>query len=292
MISRARRGAGQGGPRADSNRRRPASKAVVGVETLEGRTLLSYLVVTKNRQGRPHPYRRRPRQRTPVQQRPGIQASGPFLPVLHRAAAARAERDQSERAGLREPGEGREPDPVRHGGRAHHPESDKPRPVVGLRVRDRPRRRRGTGADPGPSEHPLRHRGRRRHQATERRPVITAYYQLNDPSTNQPGTLPAPATTPATLGNRIHIPASLGRRDRRSYHNDHRPAHFDSSNTTPTFSSGTNLLTSSGKAIDQWNVNFFTRNPTQKPNFQSVASFTPEFTDFQVFVPQPHYHQP
>src|SRR5512132_712807 len=48
MISRARRGAGQGGPRADSIRRRPASKAVVGVETLEGRTLLSYLVVTRN----------------------------------------------------------------------------------------------------------------------------------------------------------------------------------------------------------------------------------------------------
>ena len=48
MFSRARRGTGHGGPRVRSDRRRPSSKAVVGVEPLEGRMLLSYLVVVKN----------------------------------------------------------------------------------------------------------------------------------------------------------------------------------------------------------------------------------------------------
>jgi hypothetical protein len=44
------------------------------------------------------------------------------------------------------------------------------------------------------------------------------------------------------------------------------------------------LLPSSGHAYNQWNVNFFTRNPDQKPDFHSVASFTPEYTQFQVFA--------
>ena len=48
MFSRARRETGHGGPRVKSDRRRPSSKAVVGVEPLEGRMLLSYLVVVKN----------------------------------------------------------------------------------------------------------------------------------------------------------------------------------------------------------------------------------------------------
>ena len=48
MFSRARRGTGHGGPRVKSDRRRPSSKAVVGVEPLEGRMLLSYLVHVKN----------------------------------------------------------------------------------------------------------------------------------------------------------------------------------------------------------------------------------------------------
>ncbi|MBV8607214.1 MAG: hypothetical protein JO034_07105, partial [Singulisphaera sp.] len=112
---------------------------------------------------------------------------------------------------------------------------------------------------------------------------VSAYYQLSDPSTNQPGTLPQPTTTPATLGNKL-LPLSSS------------AVKIQGNTITITVpllsSTGSNLLTSSGKAIDQWNVNFFTRNPVQKANFQSIASFTPEFTEFQVFVPQPHYHQP
>ena len=34
-------------------------------------------------------------------------------------------------------------------------------------------------------------------------------------------------------------------------------------------------------------VNFFTRNPAQKNNFHSVASLTPEYTEFQVGVKPP-----
>ena len=48
MFSRARRETGHGGPRVRSDRRRPSSQAVVGVEPLEGRMLLSYFVVVKN----------------------------------------------------------------------------------------------------------------------------------------------------------------------------------------------------------------------------------------------------
>lgn len=46
-------------------------------------------------------------------------------------------------------------------------------------------------------------------------------------------------------------------------------------------------LPSNGHADDQWNVNFFTRNPDQQPDFQSIASFTPESTMFQIFVKRP-----
>jgi hypothetical protein len=117
--------------------------------------------------------------------------------------------------------------------------------------------------------------------AAIRQSGISAYYQLSDPSTNQPGSLPQPTTTPATLGNRIIRLSSSS-------------VSIQGNTITiivPLLSStGANLLTSSGKAIDQWNVNFFTRNPRQKPDFHSVASLTPEFTEFQVFVRKPTYN--
>ena len=47
------------------------------------------------------------------------------------------------------------------------------------------------------------------------------------------------------------------------------------------------LLPSTGHAVNQWNVNFFTRNPNQKQNFHSIASFTPEATQFQVAAQDP-----
>jgi hypothetical protein len=58
--------------------------------------------------------------------------------------------------------------------------------------------------------------------------------------------------------------------------------------TVPLQSSGTNQIPSTGKAIDQWNVNFFTRFPSpygsHRNGFHSIASFTPENTMFQVAV--------
>ena len=47
------------------------------------------------------------------------------------------------------------------------------------------------------------------------------------------------------------------------------------------------MLPSSGHAIDQWDVNFFTRNPPLSNSFHSVASFTPEHTEFQIYVKRP-----
>ena len=57
--------------------------------------------------------------------------------------------------------------------------------------------------------------------------------------------------------------------------------------TTITMTVPLSKLPSAGHAIDQWNVNFFTANPRQKPGFRRVASLTPEFADFQVFVKPP-----
>jgi hypothetical protein len=109
------------------------------------------------------------------------------------------------------------------------------------------------------------------------RPTGTsAYVQLNNPSTNQPLTpiqrfSSIPGSSFTIQGNVITVTLPL----------------MLTSGTPPTT---TNLLPSSGKAIDQWNVNFFTRNPAQKPDFHSVASLTPEFTEFQVYVKQPTYN--
>jgi hypothetical protein len=284
MISRARRGAGQGGPRADSNRRRPASKAVVVVETLEGRTLLSYLVVTKNHKVAAI-HAGDARDNEPLFSN-GLafkhQAhfypfyTGPKRPELNGIkASAQVFGNLAKNGNLILSGTVAAPI-------IQNPKSPAQWSVYVFGID------RGGASEQGPFP------GRRNirfdtvvvaaiRQNQSGAPVITAYYQLNDPSTNLPGTLPAPATTPATLGNRL-LPLSSS---------NVKIQGNTITITVPLLSStGSNLLTSSGKAIDQWNVNFFTRNPTQKPNFQSVASLTPEFTDFQVFVPQPHYHQP
>jgi hypothetical protein len=89
---------------------------------------------------------------------------------------------------------------------------------------------------------------------------LTAYVQINDPQTNQPGTptKALPASSVAVSGRVLTVTVPLS------------------------------MLPSSGHAYNQWNANFFTRNPDQKPDFHSVASFTPEFTEFQIYaVPTP-----
>lgn len=276
MISRARRGAGQGGPRVDSNRRRPTSKAVVGVETLEGRTLLSYLVVTKNHKVAPI-HTGDARDNEPLFSN-GLafkhQAhfysfyTGPKRPELNGiSASAQVFGNLAKDGNLILSGTVAAPI-------IQHPTSPAQWSVYVFGID------RGGADERGPYPGRPNIRFDTVVVAAIRNNGVSAYYQLSDPSTNQPGTLPAPATTPATLGNGIHTLSSSNVTIRGN----------TITITVPLLSStGSNLLTSSGKAIDQWNVNFFTRNPVQKANFQSIASFTPEFTDFQVFVPQPHF---
>jgi hypothetical protein len=95
----------------------------------------------------------------------------------------------------------------------------------------------------------------------------SAYVQLNNASLNQPLTATRVNLSPSSVriqGNTLTITVPL------------------------QSSSGTNQLPSTGKAIDQWNVNFFTRFPapysSHRNGFHSIASFTPEFTEFQVAV--------
>ena len=47
-------------------------------------------------------------------------------------------------------------------------------------------------------------------------------------------------------------------------------------------------LPSNGKAINQWTVNFSARNLDQFQTVHSIASFMPEFTNFQVRTNEPH----
>jgi len=58
--------------------------------------------------------------------------------------------------------------------------------------------------------------------------------------------------------------------------------------STTTTTTTTNTIQSTGKAIDQWNVNFFTRFPSphlsHMNGYHSIASFTPENTMFQVYI--------
>ncbi|QEH38378.1 hypothetical protein OJF2_69790 [Aquisphaera giovannonii] len=88
---------------------------------------------------------------------------------------------------------------------------------------------------------------------------IAAYVQINDPRTNQPGTTPKalPSSAVTVSGDEIAVKVPLS------------------------------MLPSSGHAMNQWNVNFFTRNPNQKATFRGIASFTPEFTSFQIYVKPP-----
>ena len=91
---------------------------------------------------------------------------------------------------------------------------------------------------------------------------VSAFLRLTDPQTNQPGAaaVPLPASSVSIAGNTVTITVPLSK------------------------------LPSSGRAVDQWNVNFFTSNPNQKPGFRGVASLTPEFTEFQVHVKPPATH--
>lgn len=83
---------------------------------------------------------------------------------------------------------------------------------------------------------------------------LKGYLRLNDPFTNLPnGTVQSlPSSALSIDGNVVSIAVPLS------------------------------MLPSTGHAFDQWNVNFMTSNPAQRQSFRSIASFTPEFTEFQI----------
>ncbi len=87
----------------------------------------------------------------------------------------------------------------------------------------------------------------------------TATVAATTPSTNQPGVKPTKLVTKAVTikGPTVTVTVPLSN------------------------------LPSNGYPDDQWNVNFFARSPKGRPDFHSVASFTPEHTMFQIFVKRP-----
>jgi hypothetical protein len=266
MFSRARRGTGHGGRRVKSYRRQPLSKAVVGVEPLEGRMLLSYLVHVKNHKVIPI-YTGDARDKEPLFSN-GLafkhQAhfypfyTGPKRPELNGVSATAVISGNRVTDGT-----------LTLSGTVAGPIIQKPtnasQAAIYIFAIDR-----GGSAQAGP----FPGRGLIRFDAQVVAPItqggISAanppYVLLNNASTNSPLTSTRVNLSPSSVkiqGKTITITVPLG---------------------TAT----TNPIPSTGKAIDQWNVNFFTRFPSPygsgKNGYHSIASFTPEFTEFQVVV--------
>lgn len=84
--------------------------------------------------------------------------------------------------------------------------------------------------------------------------AVTAYFQITDSLTHlfQGTKTPVPASDVSIHGSVVTVTIPL------------------------------KMLPSSGHAYDQWNANFMTSNPAQRQTFHSIASFTPEFTEFQI----------
>lgn len=270
MFSRARRETGHGGPRVKSDRRRPSSKAVVGVEPLEGRMLLSYLVHVKNNKVIPI-HTGDARDNEPLFSN-GLafkhQANfypfytGPKRPELNGVSATAVITGNRVTDGT-----------LTLSGTVAGPITQKPtnasQAAIYIFAIDR-----GGSAQAGP----FPSRGLIRFDAQVVVPLtqggITAqnppYVLLNNASINSPLTSTKVNLDPKSVniqGNTITIKVPL---------------------TTTSGTTTATTIPSTGKAIDQWNVNFFTRFPatyrSHKNGYHSIASFTPENTMFQVAV--------
>ena len=266
MFSRARRETGHGGPRVKSDRRRPSSKAVVGVEPLEGRMLLSYLVVVKNHKVIPV-HGGDARVAEPLfgnglafkKQAHFYQFyNGPRTPNLDGVSATAVVSGNRVTDGT-----------LTLTGTVAGPIIAKPtkasQEAIYTFAIDR-----GGAAKAGP----FPGRSHIRFDAVVVVPLtlggITAknppYVQINNASTNSPLTMTTTnlSTSSVTIkGDTLTIKVPLG-------------------------TSTTNPIPSTGKAIDQWNFNFFTRFPSPygsgKNGYHSIASFTPEETMFQPYI--------
>ena len=266
MFSRARRETGHGGPRVKSDRRRPSSKAVVGVEPLEGRMLLSYLVVVKNHKVIPV-HGGDARVAEPLfgnglafkkQANFYTFYNGPKTSNLDGVSATAVVSGNRVTDGT-----------LTLTGTVAGPIIAKPKDAAQEAIYtfaiDR-----GGAAKAGPFP------GRRhiRFDAVVVVPLtlggITAknppYVQINDASINTPLATTTIDLSPSSVkiqGDTLTVAVPLG-------------------------TSTTNPIPSTGKAIDQWNFNFFTRLPSPygsgKNGYHSIASFTPEQTMFQPYI--------
>ena len=266
MFSRARRETGHGGPRVKSDRRRPSSKAVVGVEPLEGRMLLSYLVVVKN---------------------------GKVIPV-HGGDARVSQPLFSNGLAFKKQAHFYQ---FYTGPRTSNLDGVSASAVIsGNRVTDGTLTLTGTVAGPiiakptKPSQEaiytfaidrggaakagPFPGRTHIRYDAQVVADItqagISAYVQLNDASINTPlatTTITLKSSSVKITGDTITITVPL---------------------TTGSGSTLTTQIPSTGSAMNQWNVNFFTRFPSPygsgKNGYHSIASFTPEQTMFQPYI--------
>ncbi len=266
MFSRARRETGHGGPRARSDRRRPSSKAVVGVEPLEGRMLLSYLVVVKNHKV------------IPVHGGDARVAE----PLFGNGLAFKKQAHFYQfYTGARTPNlDGVSATAVVSGNRVTDGTLTLTGTVAGPIIAKQTKAAqqaiytfaidRGGAAKAGP----FPGRSHIRFDAVVVVPLtlggITAknppYVQINDASINTPLATTTIDLSPSSVtikGDTLTVAVPLG-------------------------TSTTNPIPSTGKAIDQWNFNFFTRFPSPygsgKNGYHSIASFTPEETMFQPYI--------
>jgi hypothetical protein len=270
VFSRARRETGHGGPRVKSDRRRPSSKAVVGVEPLEGRMLLSYLVVVKNHKVIPV-HGGDARVAEPLfsnglafkKQAHFYQFyTGPKTSNLDGVSATAVVSGNRDTDGI-----------LTLSGTVAGPIIAKPtkasQEAIYTFAIDR-----GGAAKAGP----FPGRTHIRFDAVVVVPLtlggITAanppYVQLNDASINTPLATTTINLSPSSVkitGDTITITVPL---------------------TTGSGSTLTTQIPSTGSAMNQWNVNFFTRFPSpygsHKNGYHSIASFTPEETMFQVYI--------
>ena len=266
MFSRARRETGHGGPRVKSDRRRPSSKAVVGVEPLEGRMLLSYLVVGKNHKVIPV-HGGDARVAEPLfgnglafkkQANFYTFYDGPRTPNLDGVSATAVFSGNRVTDGT-----------LTLTGTVAGPIIAKPTKAAQQAIYTFAIDRGGAAkAGPFPG------RSHIRFDAVVVVPLtlggITAknppYVQINDASINTPlatTTIDLSTSSVKIKGDTLTVAVPLG-------------------------TSTTNPIPSTGKAIDQWNFNFFTRFPSPygsgKNGYHSIASFTPEQTMFQPYI--------
>jgi hypothetical protein len=266
VFSRARRETGHGGARVKSDRRRPSSKAVVGVEPLEGRMLLSYLVVVKNHKVIPV-HGGDARVAEPLfgnglafkkQANFYTFYDGPRTPNLDGVSATAVFSGNRVTDGT-----------LTLTGTMAGPIIAKPtkasQEAIYTFAIDR-----GGAAKAGP----FPGRSHIRFDAVVVVPLtlggITAknppYVQINDASINTPlatTTIDLSTSSVKIKGDTLTVAVPLG-------------------------TSTTNPIPSTGKAIDQWNFNFFIRHPSPygsgKNGYHSIASFTPEETMFQPYI--------